>query len=101
MRKSAFLGLIFTSAALLAASPAFGHVTVGGYSRSNGTYVAPYVRTAPDSSRLNNYSTKGNINPYTGQEGHVEPWAVRPVPQSARPVRDLPLMKITAVPVTP
>jgi hypothetical protein len=30
-------------------------VHVNGYYRSNGTYVQPHVRSAPDSSRSNNY----------------------------------------------
>jgi hypothetical protein len=47
--------------------------TVHGYTRNDGTYVAPYHRTAPDNTKLNNYSTKGNINPYTGQPGTVNP----------------------------
>jgi hypothetical protein len=33
-------------------------VNVSGYYRTNGTYVAPYVRSAPDSSRANNYGTR-------------------------------------------
>jgi hypothetical protein len=41
-----------------------------GYVRSNGTYVQPHYQTAPDHSQSNNYSTQGNYNPYTGQEGH-------------------------------
>lgn len=45
-------------------------VTVKGYVKpSTGTYVAPHHSTAPDSTRLNNYSTKGNVNPYTGKAG--------------------------------
>jgi hypothetical protein len=49
---------------------------VGGYRRSNGTYVNPYQRSAPDSTLNNNYSTKGNVNPYTGQPGsrRWSPW---------------------------
>lgn len=47
--------------------------TVNGYTRSNGTYVEPYHRTAPDSNPYNNYSTQGNVNPYTGQMGHKTP----------------------------
>ncbi len=43
--------------------------TVSGYTRSNGTYVHPYHATNPDSTRNNNYSTKGNMNPYTGVAG--------------------------------
>lgn len=44
-------------------------VSVDGYYRRNGTYVAPYIRTAPNQTRDDNYSTRGNINPYTLQEG--------------------------------
>jgi hypothetical protein len=47
--------------------------TVNGYTRGNGTYVQPYHRTAPDSNPYNNYSTQGNVNPYTGQTGHKNP----------------------------
>lgn len=47
---------------------------VGGYYRSSGTYVQPYYRTSPDSSRWNNYSTRGNYNPYTGQRGYTSPY---------------------------
>lgn len=42
---------------------------VKGYTRSDGTYVAPYTRTTPNSTRMDNYSTKGNSNPYTGKSG--------------------------------
>jgi len=44
-------------------------VSVNGYYRQNGTYVAPYIRTAPNQTRDDNYSTRGNINPYTLEEG--------------------------------
>ncbi len=44
-------------------------VSVHGYTRKDGTYVAPYVRTSPNNTKSDNYSTKGNINPYTGKEG--------------------------------
>jgi hypothetical protein len=55
-------------------------VRVNGYWRdSNGdgvkdTYVQPYHRTAPDHNLYNNYSTQGNINPYTSQQGTVDPY---------------------------
>jgi hypothetical protein len=50
---------------------AFAQVDVSGYYKSNGTYVAPHHRTAPNSTISDNYSTKGNVNPYTGQAGTV------------------------------
>jgi hypothetical protein len=46
-----------------------------GYVTKNGTYVAPHYQTAPDNTRMNNYSTQGNVNPYTGQPGTVNPYA--------------------------
>ncbi len=46
-----------------------GSVHVKGYYRSNGTYVAPHYRSAPDGNFYNNWSTKGNVNPYTGKPG--------------------------------
>ena len=35
----------------------------------NGKYVKPHYRSNPDGVFSNNWSTKGNINPYTGEEG--------------------------------
>ena len=49
-----------------------GEVSVNGYYRQNGTYVAPYVRTAPNQTRNDNWSTVGNTNPYTGRQGTQE-----------------------------
>lgn len=49
-------------------------VLVKGHYRRDGTYVQPYYRTSPDSTKLNNFSTKGNVNPYTGKEGTVNPY---------------------------
>lgn len=40
---------------------------VRGYFRSNGTYVQPHYRSAPDGIPYNNYSYPGNINPYTSK----------------------------------
>lgn len=44
-------------------------VSVHGYYRSNGTYVQPYHRTAPNYTTRDNYNTAPNYNPYTGQYG--------------------------------
>lgn len=48
-------------------------VWVNGYYRSNGTYVEGYYRTAPNNTNRDNYSTRGNVNPYTGKPGYVTP----------------------------
>ena len=42
---------------------------VNGYTRSNGTYVQPYERSSPNGTVTDNYSYKGNVNPYTGTTG--------------------------------
>jgi hypothetical protein len=53
--------------------PAVGNNYVNGYTRSNGTYVSGHYRTNPDNSFYNNWSTKGNVNPYTGKVGTRQP----------------------------
>lgn len=49
------------------------HVYVKGYHRSDGTYVQPHYRTSPNNTNTDNFSTQGNINPYTGQPGYISP----------------------------
>ena len=49
--------------------PAFADQYVHGYTRSNGTYVHSYYRSSPDNTVTNNFSYKGNVNPYTGAIG--------------------------------
>jgi hypothetical protein len=44
-----------------------GSVSVKGYTRKDGTYVAPHMRSAPDGNPYNNWSYPGNTNPYTGK----------------------------------
>jgi len=48
-------------------------VHVNGYTKKNGTYVAPHYRSHPDKSYNNNWSVKGNVNPYTGKAGTKNP----------------------------
>jgi hypothetical protein len=47
------------------------HVKVKGYYKKNGTYVQPHYRTAPNSTKNDNFSTEGNTNPYTGKPGWI------------------------------
>jgi hypothetical protein len=48
-------------------------VAVRGYVKSNGTYVAPHMRSAPDGNPYNNWSFPGNTNPYTGKVATGDP----------------------------
>lgn len=52
---------------------AFGDVYVHGYTRKDGVYVNPHYRSSPNSSQYDNWSTKGNYNPYTGARGTQNP----------------------------
>lgn len=42
---------------------------VRGYNRMDGAYIAPHIATNPDHDRTNNFSSPGNVNPYTGARG--------------------------------
>ena len=46
----------------------------GYYKPSTGSYVAPNYKTTPNRSKFDNFSTKGNYNPYTGKKGSVNPF---------------------------
>ena len=48
----------------------YNTTTVSGYTRSNGTYVQSHVRTMPNNTNWDNFSTKGNSNPFTGSTGY-------------------------------
>lgn len=51
-----------------------GSHDVSGYTRSNGTYVQPSHATNPNNSKMDNWSTQGNVNPYTGKPGTRSPY---------------------------
>ncbi len=47
---------------------------VSPHTTKNGTYVQGHYQTEANSTKLDNYSTKGNVNPYTGKAGTVDPY---------------------------
>lgn len=70
--------LVGAVVALVAASAAVaGTMRVSGYTTKSGTYVAPHRATMPDSRRTNNWSAKGNVNPYTGVKGTKDPFKAK------------------------
>lgn len=60
-------------------------VQVGPHVRRDGTYVQPHQRSMPNQTPLDNYSTKGNINPWTGEPGHRNPNVSPAPPHSSDP----------------
>ena len=68
MFKKVLLSLTIAAASLFA-TQASADVWVRGYYRSNGTYVQSHYRSNPDGNFYNNWSTRPNVNPYTGRAG--------------------------------
>ena len=61
-------------ACLLVAHISEARYQKGYWKPSSGTFVSGHYKTSSDSTRLNNYSTKGNYNPYTGSKGYKSPY---------------------------
>ena len=76
MKKSSFVIAAFVALSFLSGAAEARHSSssVRGYYRSNGTYVAPHHRSGRDGYHNNNWSVRGNINPYTGRAGTRERW---------------------------
>ncbi len=49
--------------------PALADKQVKGYTKKDGTVVQPHQRTNGNKTETDNYSTKGNSNPYSGKKG--------------------------------
>jgi len=67
LKTVATLAMLVALCAPLAASAA---VHVHGYTRKNGTHVPSHYRSDPNATRRDNWTTRGNINPFTGAIGH-------------------------------
>lgn len=81
--------LSLVALALLLPALVSAQVFVPGYLRRDGTYVQPHYRSAPDHTPDNNWSTRGNLNPYTGQYGtHT------PQPQPYQPLPSWPYVQL-------
>jgi hypothetical protein len=47
--------------------------TISPYVNSHGTYVGSSHATNPNNTQMDNYGTRGNVNPYTGAVGTRNP----------------------------
>ncbi len=65
-----FVGLTFFSVSAEARTTS----VKGYYKPSTGRYVAPHYKTTPNQTKFDNFSTKGNFNPFTGKKGTVNPF---------------------------
>ena len=71
MKHILILAVLALSSLAPASNPP-GH-SVRSYVRRNGTYVAPSHATNPNRTQRDNYSARGNTNPYTGKTGTKTP----------------------------
>ena len=69
MKAILITSLILISGALQAQA----QVQVSGYYRSNGTYVQPHIRSAPDSTKSNNYGSAKSSPLYNSMGGYSPP----------------------------
>ena len=59
---------------MMLAGSALADTYVSGYTTRTGTYVESYHRSDPNGTAVDNWSTKGNVNPYTGKAGTKSAW---------------------------
>lgn len=69
---------------LVASTGVFATEYVPGYLRSDGVWVDGHFRSSPNSTTIDNYSTRGNVNPYTGEKGYVDPYKAQTDPYRSR-----------------
>ena len=48
---------------------------VKGYVTKSGTYVAPPRATKPNRTKVDNYSSTPNVNPYSRRKGTIDSYA--------------------------
>lgn len=72
--KKIFVLILGLAMLLNSFSIAEAAVRVRGYHKRSGSYVTPHYRSNPDGRRWNNWSSSGNVNPYTGKRGTKRAW---------------------------
>lgn len=75
--KKLFAGIALVALLLVTALPADAKtIRVKSYFKpSTGKYINSYFKTSPNKTKFDNYSTKGNYNPYTGKAGTKNYWS--------------------------
>ena len=86
--------------AISVARPAHADHWVHAYTRKDGTYVQGHMQSDPNGTKLDNYSTRGNVNPYTGRPGTVDPYA-EPATPTYRPLYRAPTYTPSYTPSVP
>lgn len=75
MKKLLLVAVLFVGLLSFSTSAEARTTRVRGYYKpSTGRYVVPHYKTTPNRSKFDNFSTKGNYNPYTGKKGYSSPY---------------------------
>lgn len=64
-----FISFLVVTSCLNAQSNSSSRYQSGYIKPSTGTYVQPHMKTTTNSTNIDNYSSKGNTNIYTGSTG--------------------------------
>ena len=64
---------LLLASGMLAQTPPQGDHKVRQYQKRNGTVVQPHYQTNPNKTQKDNYSSKGRVDPHTGQSGTKTP----------------------------
>ncbi|WP_163408628.1 hypothetical protein [Flavobacterium ajazii] len=73
LNKYNFIFFVFLSINFANSQVNPNEVFIRGYTRNDGTVVAPHYRTAPNNTNTDNFSTIPNINPHTLEPGYILP----------------------------
>lgn len=90
--------LVLLSLFILLCIPVNADQFVNGYYRKNGTYVQPHYRSRANYTKFDNYSTRGNYNPYTGQRGSQNPYNMSQYNYQPLPTYEIPKAKMLPTP---
>jgi hypothetical protein len=73
-KLAAILAVALASITVIGSGSAASSHYVRGYATKNGTYVMPHRQTNPNRFKSDNWSTKGNVNPFMGKAGTKSPY---------------------------
>jgi len=71
--RKLLIAITIALSAFYITAEAADNVYVHRHITKSGTIVQQHYRTAPDHNRFNNWSSKGQANPYTGKRGTKNP----------------------------
>ena len=76
MRKfvTIFIGVLLIAGSFAISTEAKTIKIKSYYKPSIGKYINSYYKTSPNKTKLDNWSTKGNSNPFTGKKGYAKPY---------------------------